>query len=61
MEKYTNLKEFMGSFIKKVTTKENEDERIREAHKKKREEHSKKFYESDHGKHDKFDPNDFIY
>jgi len=61
MKKYTNLKQFMGGFIKKITTKENENERIREAYKKKREEHGKKFQDSDHGKHDTFDPNDFIY
>ena len=59
MKKITNLKQFLGQFIKQKSG--NEDKRIKEAYKKKREECSEKFHGKNQGKDDHFDRDDFIY
>jgi hypothetical protein len=59
MKKVTNLREFLGRFIKQKPWKE--DKTLKEAYKKKREEISKKFQDKNQGKDDHFDRDDFIY
>lgn len=59
MGRFSNLRQFLGQFIKQKPNKK--DEEFKTKQREKQQEHMKHVEEKEYGKHDKFDKDDCIY